>query len=119
MIIVSGLPKAKCCGGTTLQIIDNGDSFGGECANCKLFCTNSHRTPGEVLDEWLYTPGHYLERSMEKEIRKSRREYRRRYDAENREHIKQYQRQWRKENPDKVRAIQERYWAKKASRNDE
>ena len=26
----------------------------------------------------------------------------------------EYQRQWRKQNPDKVKAIQERYWLRKA-----
>ncbi len=46
--------------------------------------------------------------------RKAQREYKRKWNQENREHINRYARNWRKKNKDKVREYQKRYWRKKA-----
>ncbi len=51
--------------------------------------------------------------------KEARREYRRKYDSENRAKINKYQRKWRKANPDKVKAIHARYWERVAKKNEE
>ncbi|MDS1029170.1 hypothetical protein RDV78_01455 [Bacillota bacterium LX-D] len=42
-----------------------------------------------------------------------RKDYLKRYRAENKESINAYQRQWRAEHPEKVKEYNQRYWAKK------
>ncbi len=46
--------------------------------------------------------------------KKAQREYKRKWNQENREHINRYAREWRKKNPDKVKEYNQRYWRKKA-----
>jgi TRAP-type C4-dicarboxylate transport system substrate-binding protein len=44
---------------------------------------------------------------VEPEAKKAKQEYMRNY-------MREYMREWKKKNPDKVKAISERYWKKKA-----
>ncbi|WP_198543945.1 hypothetical protein [Petroclostridium xylanilyticum] len=43
----------------------------------------------------------------------NRKDYLKRYRAENKESINAYQRQWRAEHPEKVKEYHEKYWMKK------
>ena len=58
---------------------------------------------------------------MTEEAKKARREYYREYRKKNRERINENYRKWTRENPEKAKAIQARYWQKKAvdTRGDE
>lgn len=51
----------------------------------------------------------------EEEIRRYYNAYMRNYAERNRKERNAYKREWNKRNPDKVRAINQRYWAKKAA----
>jgi len=51
---------------------------------------------------------------MKQQANLMRKEYMRKYRAENREKLREQQRNWRQSNPDKVKEYQEKYWAKKA-----
>lgn len=51
---------------------------------------------------------------MDEAALEASREYMRAYRSKNRERLNEIQRNWYKNNPDKVRAIKERYWNKKA-----
>lgn len=59
--------------------------------------------------------------TLTKEAREARAQYLREYRANMTEEQKQkrreYEKKWRKENPDKVKAIQARYWEKKAQQD--
>ncbi|WP_157064955.1 hypothetical protein [Thermotalea metallivorans] len=44
---------------------------------------------------------------------KSRQEYLKKYQQENRDKLNEYQRKYRSEHPEKVKEWQERYWMKK------
>lgn len=43
----------------------------------------------------------------------NRKDYLKRYRAENKESINAYQRQWRAEHPEKIKEYNQRYWMKK------
>lgn len=45
-----------------------------------------------------------------------RREYRRKYYQENKEHIRERQNKWRKDNKDKIKKYNIEYWEKVASK---
>ena len=53
---------------------------------------------------------------MDEEAKKARREYYREYREKNRERINENYRKWTRENPEKTKAIQARYWQKKAKK---
>lgn len=53
---------------------------------------------------------------MTKEALEARREYYRKYNALNRKKINERHKKWIKNNPEKAKAIQARYWQKKAKR---
>lgn len=53
---------------------------------------------------------------MSAEAIEARREYGRRYRAENRERLNAYKRKWRRDNPEKVKAYQESAWERAAAR---
>lgn len=55
------------------------------------------------------------ERDMEEKIREAKRRYAAEHRAKNRQNIREYCRKWRKNNPEKVKAAQDRFWAKKAA----
>lgn len=54
---------------------------------------------------------------MKQQANLMRKEYMRKYRAENREKLKEQQKNWRQNNPDKVKDYQEKYWSKKALDN--
>lgn len=57
--------------------------------------------------------------AMSEQTKRERREYMREYRKKNREQIRENQRQWRERNPEKVAAYQERYWTKRAQKEQE
>ena len=54
---------------------------------------------------------------MTDEAKEARRAYQRQWRKDNRTAIREYQRNWRNANPDRVKQYQEKYWARKAQRN--
>ncbi len=55
---------------------------------------------------------------MDNAIKKAKNQYAAEYREKNRDRIREYCRVWRKNNPDKVKASQDRFWAKKAREYD-
>lgn len=52
--------------------------------------------------------------AMSEEAKEAQRQYMKEYRKKNRERIRKKQADWARKNPDKVRAMNKRYWEKKA-----
>lgn len=50
---------------------------------------------------------------MTEEAKEARKEYMRKWQVKNREHVNDYMKKWRSNNPDKVKQYNESYWERK------